>query len=839
MKRIKKLIAPFCVLIIIVAAFFVIINWKEEDVVETIRTRRNEENEKLKFVLDGKTTQFQVEMKDNGDVWYSNPPDAANDAKAVILEKENLQSTLLLKYSTINGVDTQYNSYEYSIVNGLYEVEQGADYVKVNYTIGNVEKEYIIPKVIVASRMDELLAKMDTNGQGRVTNYYKKYDINNLSKKDNKEELLEAYPILQTEVIYVLRENAKDTMKGSMETIFEEAGYTMEEYVEGKKLVTAETISDLPIYNVSVIYRLEEEDLVVEIPLKEIEYRKEFPLVSLNILPYFGAGSVNENGYLMVPEGGGGIIRFNNGKIAQAAYYADIYGWNMAIDRKSLVHETNTYFNAFGIAKDTSAFLCILEDGASYASIQADISGKVNSYNYASATYSIVHRDQFDVTERYNGAMYVYEPNLPDENLIQRYRFQTSNNYEEMALNYRDYLTERFSDGFSEKPQAETPMVIEMIGAIDKVKQVFGVPVSKPLELTTYKEAEEILRELNSNGINNLSVKYSGFMNGGMNQKILDKVKLLSSVGDKEDLKAFTTAAKDMGIDVYLNGITNYAYDSSLLDGFNVLRDAARMVTKEKVMLYPYSSVTYSKQESMDPYYLLHAGKILTMMDNLEQTAKSYGANVSFQDVGSDLSADFYRKNPVTREAAKRAQTERLQKYRSNGSKIMINMGNEYALAYSDIITNMDLDGSSYTILDATVPIYQMAVHGYVTYTGESLNICSNIEEEILTSAEYGAGLSFTLMAESSIVLQDTQYSKYYGADYEAAKGELIRIYTRYNKELGHTFDQKMISHSQINDLLSCTTYEDGTKVYVNYSYDAIVTEDGTPVAARDYSVVR
>ena len=73
-------------------------------------------------------------------------------------------------------------------------------------------------------------------------------------------------------------------------------------------------------------------------------------------------------------------------------------------------------------------------------------------------------------------------------------------------------------------------------------------------------------------------------------------------------------------------------------------------------------------------------------------------------------------------------------------------MGNDYALPYADIVTNMDLSGSGYTIIDEEVPFYQLAIHGFVNYVGSPLNNCGNEEEELLESAEYGAGLSFSLL---------------------------------------------------------------------------------------------
>ena len=166
-------------------------------------------------------------------------------------------------------------------------------------------------------------------------------------------------------------------------------------------------------------------------------------------------------------------------------------------------------------------------------------------------------------------------------------------------------------------------------------------------------------------------------------------------------------------------------------------------------------------------------------------------------------------------------------------------MGNIYAAVYSDMVTNMELQGSEYTIIDTYVPFYQMALHGYVNYTGEALNLTGNTQDELLRSAEYGAGLYFNVMNETAFILQKTLYTEYFGSDYNAWHDKMVEIYTRYNAELGHTFNQKMINHEQLTRELSCTTYEDGTRVYVNYSLVDVTAEDGVKIPARDYVVVR
>jgi hypothetical protein len=48
-----------------------------------------------------------------------------------------------------------------------------------------------------------------------------------------------------------------------------------------------------------------------------------------------------------------------------------------------------------------------------------------------------------------------------------------------------------------------------------------------------------------------------------------------------------------------------------------------------------------------------------------------------------------------------------------------------------------------------------------------------------------------------------------------------------------------MTDHEFLTNEVACTTYEDGTKVYVNYGYNDFTAVDGTVVPARDYSVTR
>ncbi len=847
-NKLKSLIGPLVILLFILAGVAVIMLMPEEVEEEKIielrgydgeETEYVMENDKLKFSMDSETTQFTLTVKETGEVWYSNPQDADNDALAFVAEKSKLKSTVLLTYSTINGVDTLYNNYDFSMKNKLYEVEQGDDYIKINYTIGDVEREYIVPLVMEDERYDEYLGQLSGGNKNLMSQYYKKYDINKLSKADEKikDELIARYPLMEETVIYAIRDTANEAVKKKLEALFAELNYTYDDYLADKEKDLGEKTTDKPVYNMSVIYRLDGGDFTVEVPLDSIEYKEENPVYYLSLLPYFGAAGKEDEGFLFVPEGGGALINFNNGKTAQNAYYADVYGWDMAKDREALVHETRTNFNVFGEAKGDASYICIIEQGAPYAAIQADVSGKSNSYNYVNALYTVTKRDQYDVSDRYNGNMFVYEESLPaGESYVQRYRFVNSGDYVDMAKAYQDYLFNKYT--FTKKDTTETPVVVEIIGAVDKIKQILGVPVSRPLALTTFEEAADMLAELQSSGMNELSVKLTGWANGGVRQKMLNKVKPVSDLGGEKGLNKLANKAKELGIDLYLDGITNYAIDSDFMDGFSVFTDAARFVSKEKAELFEYSTTIYKKNEDLDEYYLLKESLINEMAANLVAKADSYGVGVSFADIGMMLSSDFNEKSPISRQAVMKKHQALLEGYNAD-RKVMINDGNDYAIAHADIISNMDLGGAEYSIIDQTVPFYQIALHGYVEYVGEVLNLTANPVEELLKSAEYGAGLSFALMQENPFTLQNTLYTEYFGAEYEACKDDMYETYTRYNNELGHVFNQEMSDHEFLSADVTCTTYADGTKVYVNYGYNDFTTTDGTVVPSRDYVVTR
>ena len=800
------------------------------------------ENEKLLFEMDGATSQFKVTNKDTGKVWFSNPENRENDKIARGTTLEYLSSTLNVSYyDDINK--TEMNNYTGSIKNQSFEILQEEDgSIRVNYSLGkNAGKRYIIPNALTRERYDFFLKQMSKKDQGKFKNHYTLYETKKLSSKKNKDEIIALYPSVQEQDLYILKSDRKDEQKKQAEDLLQKAGYTEEDYQMDQELMAGEKDSAGPVFNISILYRLEGKDLVVSVPYSDIACSSDYPLVFVDVLPMFGAAGTDQEGFTLVPEGGGAIIRYNNGRLSQSSYYANMYGWDYGTKRDSVTSETENAFPVFGMSQEDGSFICIMESADSYGGVCADISGRLNEYNTVFGRYNILHSDNVEVDEKKSARLFLmYEKQIPDDTLVQRYRFLDGNGYVNMAQTYGEYLRAK-PEMRGECASEEMPVNVELVSAINKVEVKLGIPVEDTVPVTTFEQADSIMNDFLEGGVKDLNLRMTGWCNGGAMQRVLTSIHVEGCLGGENGMKKLIASAAAKGVDLYFDGISCFAYHSNILNGFNTLSDTARATTRNVIKLYPYDIVTYRLSTWMDkyPYYLVKPSYAQKCAANLISGLKDRGAaGVSFRDIGNLLSADYQDSNTVTREQVKAQDTQTLENAVAEGLKVIIKEGNAYAIPYADLITDMNLTGNAYALLDYSIPFYQIAIHGVKDYTGEALNLAGDPQTLLLESAEYGAGLNFTFMEKDTRVLKDTLFSCYTSSHYAPWKDEVIAMITRYQKEMSGLNRQAITDHERLSEDVAVTTYADGTKVYVNYS-----TRDyragSVTVPGRDYLVKR
>jgi hypothetical protein len=147
------------------------------------------------------------------------------------------------------------------------------------------------------------------------------------------------------------------------------------------------------------------------------------------------------------------------------------------------------------------------------------------------------------------------------------------------------------------------------------------------------------------------------------------------------------------------------------------------------------------------------------------------------------------------------------------------------------------LDSTHYDTFDETIPLYQIAVHGLVQYTGEPFNLISDSQRMYLRQIEYGAISYFILTEESSSNLVRTPANQLYSSQYTYWKDEVVKQY-KTMENLAPLFSQFIINHEKRAEGVYQTTYEDGTKIIVNYNPGDY--KDGTIlIPPMDFIVVK
>lgn len=801
-------------------------------------------NDQLEFTMNADTTQFSVLNKANGQIWYSNAQNAENDTIALGANRNVLYSTMIVKYSDVKGQDFTYDNYTSSIIDKRYSIEELKDEsgkvngVKVLYTIGDIQKTYIVPTAITEERMDEFCSKMEDSDAKKIKNFYRRIDINNLRAQDNKSELLEQYPDLADTKVYVMREGQSDTKLQGFEETFKSAGYTAEDYEYDNSRINVDQFTGKAAYNIPVYYTLEDDGLVVDVPMEEIQYYNDYPITYLTILPFFGSAGTDESGYMLVPDGPGGIINFNNGKTGQAAYYNQLYGADLAITRDAVVTESEVSYPLIGVAKDGGSFLCAIENGSSYAIVESDVAGRLNSYNSVKFTYTMLHGEDMDISGKSDVTVRTYEKALPKEHLTQRYMFVDSDKYTDMAAAYRDYLIRRYPS-LADKSDEDISVILDIVGGVDNKDHILGVPVTKDLALTRFDEAETITKEMIDGGINNLSVKYSGWCNNGIHNSSVRKVKPSKKLGSKKELKSFIEMAQGNNVDVYLDANFQFVYKNKMFDKYSINRDTSKFVSREVVELAYYSPIYFAQLPEEYEYYLTRPSYAIGNVDSYYKYITGLGTgNISFADLSTELSGDYNYKKHVSREETMNMITAKYQELSENGSKVMANSDYFYNIPYADVVTGMVLSNKSFNIVDETIPFYQIALHGIVDYTAESMNLSQNSEETYLKSAELGAGLYYTLTQSPSSVLQDSKYTEYFATEYDLWKDTVLETYNRFSTDFNGTYDEYITGHEKVADNVYKTEYANGVKVIVNYNYNDF-SYNGTEIPARDYIVER
>lgn len=160
-----------------------------------------------------------------------------------------------------------------------------------------------------------------------------------------------------------------------------------------------------------------------------------------------------------------------------------------------------------------------------------------------------------------------------------------------------------------------------------------------------------------------------------------------------------------------------------------------------------------------------------------------------------------------------------------------------YMWANTSAVYDIPSGSSDYMVFTDTVPFMQMALKGYIDYYGTRSNFHADRQKDMLHAIEYGEFPSWMVTWEDSIKLLNTASTWLYTSAYSIWKEEIIEEYQTLNAALTPVRNACMINHEMVMDEVAAVTYDNGVKIFVNYSSDP-VTVEGTLVDALGYAIV-
>ncbi len=257
-------------------------------------------------------------------------------SKGTEATKNKLLSQILVSYND-NGTAKEYSSYADAAKLGQIVIKDIKSGVRVEYTIGRANANYLVPRMISKERLEEeILSNIDRNWYyQKVISFYDLKDPSDTTLPQTvRDEMLKSYPASKNMAIYVLTSDIKNRELAMMENIIKTYApdYTYEEmeYDHQMTQYEAQTLAT-PVFRMSLEYTLTEDGLEVTLPANGIRFDETlYKLQNITLLPYMGAGTYTNEGYTFIPDGSGALMDYAEFSGRNTSIAGTVYGMDFA-----------------------------------------------------------------------------------------------------------------------------------------------------------------------------------------------------------------------------------------------------------------------------------------------------------------------------------------------------------------------------------------------------------------------------------------------------------------------------------------------------------------------------
>ena len=545
---------------------------------------------------------------------------------------------------------------------------------------------------------------------------------------------------------------------------------------------------------IPVKFTTENGDIKVSVLCSEINLSNGLYIETLSLLP--GLFSVKDafNGeHFVIPDGSGALVDLSVEMPEKVAFDLPVFGSDITIGER----KNGAAIPCYALAEKKKTNCVIISEGEALATIKCNKHKKAGSGNI----YTEFTLTPFASTEE-NSVVRLGNQYEGEIALTYVFAETETNSYTTLALLARDafikkdYLSDDVSYDFG-----DLPFFVNVIGS----KNGRGKP------LTTFEDAAEIITLLNSKGVRNVALRFSGALNGGLKGSSLNSEPVLKSLGGNEGLKSLVKLATDKRSSVWVD--INAFIGGTALSGANGLVKASLYND-----VYPYMAEknveSIISSSSILGKNISSSYKLLEANENL---------NVTLNDASFLLFTDSIKK--LDRQEMLELTKERAGALAVNSGLMLDKPALWLMKNASAVYTLPQVTSKENAFGVTTVPLLQMVFHGSVIYGGEPVNVTNGGWNSILKYIEYGAVPSFLFTYEEC---NNLSYGTY---------ATLTAQYYSKMKSLKSIQGLEITSHEKLLTGVYKVTYAYNKVVYVNYN-DSVVTVDGILLSPQDFILV-
>ena len=567
---------------------------------------------------------------------------------------------------------------------------------------------------------------------------------------------------------------------------------------------------------------LDGQSLVVRVPYTGIVEDGDFSLVSVDVLPFLFSATDQAEGFFLYPDGCGAIMEFQDyAHYRESAKLYSIYGdyqKQPALLDMFSQEAPDVLFPVFGMNRGGHGMLAIIEEGAETARVSVNSSNNIIGINYLFANFQ--YRRSFEDKRVTTRDIKVFDKEDIKTDYQMRILFleEDDPDYNVMALTWRDYLLE---NGLVEKrAQSAPPVAIDLFMTAPEDGLLFDTPRT----VTTLAQAREILSSLNALGVENMRLSVKGWTSEGYG-KTPDRFPLSGSIGGDEDLKRLLDDAHGMGATLSLTA--NFMEAKADQGGYSHRND----------VVYTGNHTILTDLE--ETVFLLSPDVSKDKFDQFLKKASSFSLDaVRFERMGRYVGFNYGTRRYFTAEETLKIYRDILDEAKAAFGTAEAEGGNACLLGHADFFTEVPYEDFGYQFTTASVPFYQIALHGLVDYAGRPGNLSSDLEREVLRWVEMGYTPFFELTYGNTEELMYTEYQSLFSAEYTAWQDRVAWAAKQFTQgPLAQLHDQLIVSHQRLSDTLVKVTYENGAAVYVNYASQP-AEADGLTIDAMSWTVL-